>query len=171
MNNKFLTYLCLLYSRHWQALSSTEKSEGQKWEINAALSMPYFFKSLRQRSISVTACNYVILKQFKLSYFMGIDSRYVFMTWVIFVRSIALLTAVKILKVLHLHCRQWVERGFSLKKIWSIRIVSSDFPPIHFYWVYRREGAVDLVLLSIARSKLVVLIDEEKSFAAFKRIS
>lgn len=36
--------------------------------------MPYFFKSLRQRSISVTACNYVILKQFKLSYFMGIDS-------------------------------------------------------------------------------------------------
>ena len=74
MNNKFLTYLRLLYSRHWQALSSTEKSEGQKWEINAALSMPYFFKSLRQRSISVTACNYVILKQFKLSYFMGIDS-------------------------------------------------------------------------------------------------
>ena len=36
--------------------------------------MPYFFKSLRQRSISVTACNYEILKQFKLSYFMGIDS-------------------------------------------------------------------------------------------------
>lgn len=154
MNNKFLTYLCLLYSRHWQALSSTEKSEGQKWEINAALSMPYFFKSLRQRSISVTACNYVIMKQFKLSYFIGIDSQYVFMTRVIFVRSIALLTAVKILKVLHLHCRQWVERGFSLKKIWSILESSLQiFLPyistgsigergqlIWFYWVLQDQN-------------------------------
>ena len=37
-------------------------------------------------------------------------------------------------------------------------------------WMDRR-WAVDLVLLSIARSKLIILIDEEKSFAAFKRIS